>query len=807
MKNPGKGKERVPDRCKRSVYAIFSCLMACVCLFLTACQKQVGSNSKAGEGGGAGEINEAGGSGTAGKNSADASGAVKGDEAAAPESEWVYVPEIITVEDDRASYGDMQLYGDDVCYISMLSESGEEEQKICRYSLTQRELTQVSFQWPMEEKILESGSFVFNPDHSVWLIVNAYSADYSQFKRYLCRFDPEGKNLVSRDVTEEMGRESYVGDMAVDGQGRIYIFTSEYAPGEEAGVWLYTGGGDYQGMVSFGAAETVRVVGAADGEDGSFYVCISKGESPDHCTMLEVDFEGKRLTEVIPDFPNINGLCIGKRSGGNYDLLLYDNNHAYGYNFPVRGDGSGQTPEELFTWTDSDINGWFVEDLQLLEDGRYYVAVEDWENKDRSIVLLRKTKAEDVVPKKSMTLAAVNGGSSLTALAVKFNRSQEQYHLELKNYDSLTDLYNAILTKENMDIIDLSGVNVESLLRQGIFEDLRPYLERSESLAPSDFVEGILDTYTIGGTLVGIPDSFTLKTLAGDRALLGGEDALTLEGILEIAERNPEALPIGETTKEEMMRYLMTFNQDAFIDWETGECRFDSAQFQALLELANRFPDSVESFPEEDSLPRKIHDGKVLFAIADIYNIGIFQLYQGMFGETAACVGFPTAEGKCGTLLYPRNAFGITAMSQCKEGAWAFIESVLEPGEIAQMEPKKVSIMYRFPARLPSLKKTLDIIIDHALEEDREWAEEGKKFGFAIYDDGWTIEFHALTQEEVDTVLGLVKDARPYFSAEEDQVIRIISEEAAAYYSGQKRAEDVAGIIQNRVRLYVNESR
>ena len=56
-------------------------------------------------------------------------------------------------------------------------------------------------------------------------------------------------------------------------------------------------------------------------------------------------------------------------------------------------------------------------------------------------------------------------------------------------------------------------------------------------------------------------------------------------------------------------------------------------------------------------------------------------------------------------------------------------------------------------------------------------------------------------------MLGLVKDARPYFSAEEDQVIRIISEEAAAYYSGQKGAEDVAGIIQNRVRLYVNESR
>ena len=51
-------------------------------------------------------------------------------------------------------------------------------------------------------------------------------------------------------------------------------------------------------------------------------------------------------------------------------------------------------------------------------------------------------------------------------------------------------------------------------------------------------------------------------------------------------------------------------------------------------------------------------------------------------------------------------------------------------------------------------------------------AEEGRSFGARIYDDGYVAEFHALTQEEIDTMLGLVKNARPYFSAEEDQVIQ-----------------------------------
>ncbi len=772
---------------KKTGAICFLVTLTCAALLLTACQK---------DGGDSGNDSSYSGLGKGGEDAADMGGAV-------PEKEWAYVPEFITVGDDRASYGDMQLLGDTVCYISMVSEVAEEAQKICRYSLADRELTQISIQWPIEEQNREICSFAFNPDYSVWLIVNAYSADYSQLNRYLCRFDSEGRNLAALDITQEMGRGSSVGDMAVDGQGRIYVFTSEHAEEGEAGVWLYTGDGDYQERLCFGVSETVRLIGTIEGDDGRFYACISKGESPDCCTMLEVDFEGKRLTEVDTEFPNVNGLCKGKQ----YDLLLYDDRFVCGYDFPAEGSGSGQMPEELFAWTDSDINGYFVEDLRTLGEDRYYATVENWINKDRSIVVLRRTKASDVVPRKNMVLAAVDGGGDLAALAIKFNRSQGQYHIDVADYDSLTDLYNAILTKEAVDIINLSGVDVESLSRQGIFEDLMPYLERAQDLAPSDFVEGLLDTYTVNDLLAGIPERFRLETLGGDRGLLEGEPGLTLERLFAIAERNPEALPVGEVTKEEVMRYLMMFNQDAFIDWETGECRFDSAQFREVLEFANRFPDTLETVPGEDSLPRKTHDGRVLFAIYNMGSLGAFQYFEGLFGETAAFVGFPTGDGKGGTLLYPRNAFGITAMSQCKEGAWEFIESILEPGQTERMEPEQVYREYSYyDDAFPSLKRSLDIIAEYAIEDDRIWAEEGHSFGGRIYDDGWFMEFHAVTREEIDAVLALVKDAKPFRSAEGDEIIKIIGEEAPAFYSGQKSLEDVAEVIQSRVRIYVNEN-
>ena len=75
-----------------------------------------------------------------------------------------------------------------------------------------------------------------------------------------------------------------------------------------------------------------------------------------------------------------------------------------------------------------------------------------------------------------------------------------------------------------------------------------------------------------------------------------------------------------------------------------------------------------------------------------------------------------------------------------------------------------------------------------------------------IYQDGSTFQFHALTWEEVNVMLNLIPDAKPYFDVEGDEMIQIISEEASGYYSGQRGAGDVAALIQNRVQLYVNEN-
>ncbi len=270
--------------------------------------------------------------------------------------------------------------------------------------------------------------------------------------------------------------------------------------------------------------------------------------------------------------------------------------------------------------------------------------------------------------------------------------------------------------------------------------------------------------------------------------------------LLDISGRYPGKKSFDGLTKEDMMRYLMMFNEDSFINWESGECRFDSEDFQEVLEFVNSFPDFVEYREEEASMPTKVQSGELLFAVADLRAINAFQLYAEIFGEEAAFVGFPTPDGKGGHILLSSDAFAMAAVSGHKEGAWNFIERFLSEEKTRQYYSQE-NVFY---VSLPTLKRTLNAKVEESIAKGKEI--QADKYPTRIFDDGWSFQTHLLTWEEVNRMLELVKDARPDFDEECDEVIKIINEEAPAYYSGQKSAEDVAGVIQNRVKLYVSEN-
>lgn len=93
--------------------------------------------------------------------------------------------------------------------------------------------------------------------------------------------------------------------------------------------------------------------------------------------------------------------------------------------------------EELLSWLDSDINGYCVTNLYLLEDGRLCATVGDWRNEDRAIVVLTRTKAEEAPQRENLMLATVDGESDLAAMAVKFNRGSSRHQCAETGFSGL----------------------------------------------------------------------------------------------------------------------------------------------------------------------------------------------------------------------------------------------------------------------------------------------------------------------------------------------------------------------------------
>ena len=75
--------------------------------------------------------------------------------------------------------------------------------------------------------------------------------------------------------------------------------------------------------------------------------------------------------------------------------------------------------------------------------------------------------------------------------------------------------------------------------------------------------------------------------------------------------------------------------------------------------------------------------------------------------------------------------------------------------------------------------------------------------GTGVNEDG-SISIYAMSQEQADQILDLINATTAVYGYDES-ILNIISDEAAAYFAGEKSLDDTANMIQSRVNLYVAE--
>lgn len=462
---------------------------------------------------------------------------------------------------------------------------------------------------------------------------------------------------------------------------------------------------------------------------------------------------------------------------------------------------------ELFKWNESGLNG-LIQDIIQVDEERFLVCYM-WgisTGQEKGVYLLTKTPVEELPKKEVLVLAAVSPSQVLINSVAEFNRTNDQYQINILLYEGsegVNRLDAALSSSNPPDLLDLDYLDITKYAGHQVLEDLTPYLEASSKIHKEDYLKSVIEGYTFGKKLVCIPNRFYFDAIFSRDDQIGPSMGWSLEDVKKLAGRNPNCRMFHENSLEAQLRYVYSyFILENFVDWENGTCQFDSEEFKSLILWIIDHSSDDEAFqgllPEDVlcRLNRSIGKGSDYY-----WN----ELCMGGKGVIKGC---PTVDGSA---VFPARAVDtvcIVSKSEHKEGAWRFLEFFLQKDE------KNASLEAGFPTRKSSLLKMLEeeMTPDYVLGENGEVitgadGESGMKAKFFMELEGELFPYYCMTHEQADTIL----QATEYLEFNSlvgvrANIIAIIEEELQSYLNGDKTMEAVTEVIQSKGKLLLAET-
>lgn len=656
----------------------------------------------------------------------------------------------------------------------------------------------------------------------------------------------------AKSFTIDMKRDSYFSYWNSDEEGNYYAVYDEYLE-EGAGEEVYYRDDYYLVKMDSGGKEIWKLplnsenqdywvkwmhllpdgrIGVADQGGISFY--DTDGKPAGHVTPSE-DLDGGTYflqdgTVVVGTYNDTTSQSVlrkldvntGEYSGeyvipggsGNYslyagadcDFLLVGNGGVYSYNL---GD---EEIEKRMDFIDSDLSTTYIYELYAVSKEEFYGMMDDEMTGEEVIMKFTKVDPKDVADKAVLTLACNYLNWDVRKHVVEFNKTNPDYRIQITEYAryntdedgtiGITRLNTDIASGKMPDILLLDyEMPIESYASKGLFEDLYPYIDKDEELNKEDYFPNIMKAFENNGKLYRLAPRFVINTVAGKTADVGDRENWTIQDLKAVMASKPEGMEVfSEMTRGEMLYYSMRMSGDQFIDWESGKCSFNSEDFLSLLEFIKSFPETLpedyydESRGEWNSWFR---NGTVLLSQMTLDSFSSYNYTKkGTFGEDITLIGFPSGEGK-GSVINSELEIAMSAKSGNKDGAWQFMRYFLT-------DEYQGAMNYGLPVSIKHAEKL-------AQEAKKRPSYEDENGNIVEYDDtyyigGEEIPITPMTQEEVDTVFRFIESVDRLYSGNQE-LFDIVAEEAAPYFEGQKRAEEVADIIENRVQIYVNENR
>lgn len=527
-------------------------------------------------------------------------------------------------------------------------------------------------------------------------------------------------------------------------------------------------------------------------------------------TYQTLDLKTGAMTDPV-EMPDTLA-SFSMRPGTTTDFILTNATGVYTYNM---GDAE---PTKLMDYVNSDIDTSNFNNLIMIDDQSFvasYNTNTDWKLK---LAKFTYVKPEDIPDKKVLSMASFYTDYQTRQDVIEFNKTNPDYRIMITDYSvyNTNDNYTAGVEKLNNEIIagnvpDILCLNyevdVESYISKGLFADIKKLIAEDEELSKLEYLQNVWDAFSVDGKMYQLVSSFNINSYMAKTSLVGDRAQWTMEEFMEFIKTLPEdCAPFGnEILRGDFLRILMNFCGNEFVDVESGRCNFNSPQFISALEYANSLP---EEFSEDywndydwtlyESMYR---DNKALMCNVYIYDVkNMNYSIKGQMGEDVNFIGFPVGEGHGSYIQSNGPSFALSARSAHQDGAWQFVRQYITE----EYQSSNNTNMYG----LRVLKSAFVEKAQEALERPFWLNEEGEKeyYDDYYYINGEEIKLDPFTQEEVDEICNFIYSVNKT-SHFDEEIYKIIEEEAGSFFSGAKTAAEVAPIIQSRIQLYVDENR
>ncbi len=665
----------------------------------------------------------------------------------------------------------------------------------------------------LDESLAASQGWVsgiyFLADNSIAAMYENYNEDLTDpvnpvymNKFYLMKWDTQGNLLWTSDMTDEEGNYLYAQTMIGDEAGNLTIITGDNQ------IISIDAQGKETGRRSMESANITNMGQMIAKPDGSMYIT----SYDDNWTKLFIsafDITTGQTGEKT-ELPS-NLINYGMYAGNTTDLILSNSFGVYTYNI---GDAE---PVKIMDFINSDLATYGMQVVSFIDDKTFIAKYYDSVSYKDTIAKFTYVDPADIPDKTSLVLGCQYLNGDMKKRVIDFNKSNTNYRIAIKDYSSYNTMedYSLAASQMNNDIISGkmpdfmaidTSMDISSWANKGLLADVGELIANDAQLSSVEFLQNVWDAFSINDKLYMVVPSFNVQTMTARKDVVGDRTGWTMSEFVEFMKTQEEGVkPFGDDMlRDSLLHYIMTYCGGDFVDVNTGKCNFDSPEFVAMLEYANTFP---KEYPEEywneydwTLTQSQYREKKAVLQYTYISRIqDLVYTLHGQLGSEAAFVGYPGISGNSSVIQPGSNMFVLSAKSKNLEGAWEFVRYYLTD------EYQSSDEMYQ----LPVSKTAFEAQAQKATEKPywiNEETGEKEEYDYTYWMNEEEIILEPFSQAEVDEICQFIYSVnkRSYYNQD---IINIVNEEAASYFEGQKSAQEVASLIQNRVQLYVDENR